>query len=52
MKCSILFSGKNKNNITNLPSAELAKCDNGLSVNKSNPFVMDEINKDLYHICG
>ena len=24
MKCQILFSGKNKKNITNLPSAELA----------------------------
>ena len=25
MKCQILFSGKNKKNITNLSSAELAK---------------------------
>ena len=25
MKCQILFSGKNKKNVTNLPSAEKAK---------------------------
>ena len=25
MKCRILFSGKNKKNVTTLPSAELAK---------------------------
>ena len=42
MKCQILFSGKNKKNITNLSSAELAKREVKVSYTKS-------IN--IFHFC-